>query len=83
MGQVSTVLYKINFKYIIQNCTKRELWEKEWVIYDYDNTKIKMRLLSINIESGTISLKVSGPTSYDYTTFSIPLNINHFNKKLS
>lgn len=84
MNQISTVLYRINFKYIIDNCLNRELWKKEWTIYDYDNFKVLMRLRSINITDNSLDIKVySPPRMGSWSTvsiISIPMHKDHFNE---
>ena len=80
MGQVSTVLYKIKFKYIIENCVNKELWKKKWVIYEYDNIKIIMQLSEIDVRYDTIKLRVSGPLLWDAMRVEIPMKEDHFNE---
>jgi len=80
MGQVSTLLYRINFKYIIENCLNKELWKKKWVIYDYDNIKIIMQLSEIDVRYDTINLRVSGPLLWDAIRVEIPMKEDHFNE---
>lgn len=80
MGQVSTVLYRINFKYIIENCVNKELWKKKWVIYEYDNIKIIMQLSEIDVRYDTIKLRVSGPLLWDAMSVELPMKEDHFNE---
>lgn len=83
MNALSTVLYQINFKYIIKNCLNRELWKKEWAIYDYDEFKVMMRLQSIDIADDSLRVKVyvNRHRLWEIAYFaSLPMHKDHFNE---
>ena len=82
MNELSTKLYKINFQYIIDNCLDRKLWGKSWLVYDYDNCKINVRLNTIEVERNEIMLRISGQSLWDYTYITLPLSKDHFNEKV-
>ena len=46
---VTTKVYKVDFKKLIDNALNRIYWGKKWVIFNYDKVKIYMELSSINI----------------------------------
>lgn len=74
MDEISTRLYKINFKYIIENHLNKALWKKAWLVYDYDHFKVNLRLDNISIARNKITLAI-GNTSVD-----IPLSEDHYNE---
>jgi hypothetical protein len=83
----STILYKVNFKYIIDHCLDKEMWKQSWPLMEYDGLSIDLRLLGINIEDNDIQLSVRTTDNtkehfywnkMDYS-FNIPLDISHYN----
>lgn len=77
-NELSTVIYKINFKYILKNYLNKSLWKKQWTIFDYNNVVIKMQLSSIDIRWNRIDLRLS--SDYVITSMDLPLAEDHFNE---
>ena len=76
MNELSCVVYKVDFKYLIENCLRRELWNKSWTVYNYDNLKIDLALYQIAVEENELHLSIKGTHSY----FSVPMSKDHFNE---
>jgi hypothetical protein len=82
--ELSTKLYKLDFKEIINNATNKEFWNKKWVIYKYDNLWVEFSLDTININSNKLvgRLELCGSkylgniTTYIY----IPLHEDNYNE---
>lgn len=74
MDEISTRLYKINFKYIIENHLNKALWKKSWLVYDYDHFKVNLRLDNISIARNKITLSIGN------ANVEIPLSDDHFNE---
>lgn len=83
MSELSTIIYQVNFKYIIDNCLDKNMWRKKWKIFEYDNTSLELCLYSINLSDNTLSLTVCGSGSgYRTSSFSLPLSEEHFNEEV-
>ena len=54
LKELSTKLYKLNFKEIINNATNKEFWNKKWAIYKYDNLWVEFSLDTININNNKL-----------------------------
>lgn len=80
----STILYKVNFKYLIEHCLDKELWKQSWPIMEYDGLNINLKLKAINIIQDKIELMVRGHSKIDEIAFSfeIPMDVAHFNEKV-
>lgn len=81
----TTKIYKLDFKFLIDNALNRKLWGKKWVVFQYDKVTISMRLSSIDIENNKLFLQLS-LASYDYTStnsyrgrVTLPLQESHHN----
>ena len=83
-NELSTVIYKINFRYILKNYLNKELWKKQWTLFDYNNVVRKMRIKAIDIASNKIILAIDdGGYYYSFSpSFEIPLSEAHFSEKV-
>ena len=82
-NELSTVVYKPNWKYLIDNCLNKELWGKSWVVYDYDNIKIILLLEKIDVENGSVDfvVRARGESKWGYhPRVCLPLSESHFNE---
>jgi len=82
MNELSTKLYKVNFKYLIDNALDKKLWSQSWLIYDYDNFKITLCLNSILIREEKINLRLTGNDVDWSNNLSIPMCDEHYNVKV-
>lgn len=82
MNELSTMLYRINFRYILDHFLDQALWKKSWRIYEYDGCQIDMRLYSINIDENKLILSVRRARHWQNNTFSLPLAKEHFNEEV-
>ena len=86
--QLSTKLTKVNFKWLIENCTEKKYWCKEWLIYDYDNLEIKLRLNRIDIRRNELDLEIhsclhEGKKNRTYSTsVYLPMDAAHYNENV-
>lgn len=87
MNEISTKLYRINFKYLLENVLDRAMWKKSWTVYDYDNCRIDLRLSSIDVTGETVMLRIYSnrkrhwfSTDTNSTSVSLPLAQDHFNE---
>ena len=80
MNELSTMLYRINFRYILDHFLDQALWKKSWRIYEYDDCILEMRLTSINIQENKLQLTIKRPNSWGTYTLSLPLAKEHFNE---
>ena len=78
-NELSTIIYKPNWKYLIENCLKKELWEKTWVVFEYDEVKATMYLDSIDVCSKRAVFYVTLKGHYAIQT-RIPLSKEHYNE---
>ena len=82
--ELSTKLYKLDFKDLINNATNKEYWTKKWEIYNYDGMTIEFSLESINITnnklSGLIRLNGGDGWSNPSAYITIPLQEENFLK---
>lgn len=83
---LSTRLYKLNFKELINNATNKAYWGKQWEIFKYDNHSIIFSLSSIDIINnklyGLVELLHDKKYTYRniYIHITIPLQESNFNK---
>ena len=81
--EVSTLVYKINFKFIIQNFNNPKVWKSSWTVYDYNGVKVKLSIDAINVRQNNLCLLLSGETSdgdTDYHFIWLPLSKDHYNE---
>ena len=57
--QLSTKLYKLNFRELIDNATNRAYWTKKWEIFQYDGISITFILDSIDITGNKLIGKLA------------------------
>lgn len=81
----TTKIFRLDFKYLIDNALNRKLWGKKWVVFQYDKVTISMRLTNIDIDNNKLMVQLS-LAAYDYTTHSpyqgrvtLPLEESHHN----
>ena len=78
----SLKIYKIDFDFIFANYLNKNLWKKEWCLFEYKNLAIMMSLSSIDITNNKISLKLfikNGNAWNERTIYSLPLDVSHRN----
>lgn len=51
-------VYEVDYKFIISNYLNRELWDKEWTLFQYKNFVFTLSLERINTKSKDIIFKV-------------------------
>jgi len=80
-NQVSTKLFKINWRYLLDNALKPEFWNKTWVIFSVDGVDIQVKLYSINFRHNIVNLTVTSNkiSFWESSTVEIPLSGEHFN----
>ena len=85
--QLSTKLYKLDFKELIDNATNKVYWGKQWEIFKYSDHSIVFSLSSINIINNKLygRIELVHKKKYYYsniqTVITIPLQKDNFNKK--
>lgn len=79
-NELSTMLYRINFRYILDHFLDQALWKKSWRIYEYDGCILEMRLSEISITDDKLRLTIKRPQSYGSHSLSLPLAKEHFNE---
>ena len=83
MSELSTIVYQVNFKYIIDNCLDKKMWHKKWKIFEYDNKSLELYLYSINLSENQLVLVIREVgTLYRSSSFSLPLSEDHFNEQV-
>lgn len=85
-NEISTKLYKLNFKELINNATNKAYWTKKWEIYNYEGMRVEFSLDSIRISENKLigAIKLSGGNTYyrdPETTMVISLQEEHFLEK--
>ena len=85
--QLSTKLYKLNFRELIDNATNRAYWTKKWEIFQYDGISITFILDYIDITGnkliGKLALNGKENRGYfrnPYTLITIPLEKYNYNE---
>lgn len=81
--EVSTLVYKINFKFIIHNFNNPKVWKSSWTVYDYNGVKVKLSVDSINVRQNNLCLMLTGTTSdgdTEYNFIWLPLSKDHYNE---
>lgn len=84
-NNISTKLYKLNFKELIDNATNRVYWEKKWEIFKYDGLYVEFLLDRIDITNNKLigEIYLRGMTNITYAIreyITIPLQPENFNK---
>lgn len=90
MTKVNTRVLKPNIKMIMENATNKEYWKRKWVIFDYDNVRLELRLFRIDIPSNQVLIEMSALNSnnnlkFDYEFIVLPLdryNYSAFKNKI-
>lgn len=54
MNNVSTVVTKLDFNFILDNFHRRKLWDKTWTIFEYGEMKTEISIASIQPRSGSV-----------------------------
>ena len=87
MNQISTKLYKLDFKDLINNATNRVYWNKKWTLFQYDGLYVEFILDSIDIINNKLSCKLElqgvetrGYWSVPFGYMRIPLQDGNFNE---
>ena len=81
MNAISTILYRINFQYILDNCLDRNFWKKNWTIFEYDGLKLVLNLRSIDIRRNCVNVGIGPLDEYwRVSSFDLPLESDHFNE---
>lgn len=77
---LSTRIEKIDFEYIIENATKKELWQKTWTIFEYEDWTFTMELAAIFIKDNKLSCEVRcNKLTYYTKILTLPLDKAHRN----
>ena len=50
MNELSTKITRLDLDYILDNCFKPALWDKQWTIFKYGNYKITFEIWSIDVK---------------------------------
>ena len=85
-NEVSTKLFKLNFKELVDNATNKAYWTKKWEIFSYDNMSVEFYLESISIVQNKLygRVKLNGGKFETWrkieSTITIPLQEDNFNK---
>jgi hypothetical protein len=85
-NELSTKLYKLDFKDLINNATNRAYWNKKWEIFNYDGMSVEFFLESINIVHNKLNGKIrlnggDGLWRNPESFIIIPLQEDNFNKE--
>lgn len=86
-NELSTKLYKLDFKELVDNATNKAYWNKKWTLFQYDGLYVEFILDSIDITNNKLSCKLelqgvdtkgywSSPNQY----IRIPLQDENFNE---
>ena len=57
-NELSTKLYKLDFKELVNNATNKAYWNKKWEIFNYDGMSVEFFLESINIVHNKLNGKI-------------------------
>ena len=83
-NELSTKLYKLDFKELINNATNRAYWTKKWEIFNYDGMSVEFSLESINIVHNKLNgkIRLNGDNWRNpESLITIPLQESNFNKE--
>ena len=86
-NELSTKVYKLDFKELIDNATNKVYWTKKWEIFKYDGISITFILNSIDIVGNKLicAIELEGKETKGYwrnplAIMSIPLKEENFNE---
>jgi len=89
MNDISTKVEKLDLEFILNNFLSHRLWDKRWIIFEYDGSKVTLNITSINVYNKTLSLRVfvrlrcfgnsDGYKNEDYNSVEIPYDLEHRN----
>lgn len=83
MSELSTKIYKINWKYVFDHALDRQFWKKSWDIFQVDGVKFTLHLVKIAVSDNTIMFKIKSNTGYwDYGLFELSMDPAHFNEEV-
>lgn len=83
MSELSTKIYKINWKYVFDHALDRQFWKKSWDIFQVDGVKFTLHLVKIAVIDNTIMFKIKSNTGYwDYGLFELSMDPAHFNEEV-
>lgn len=75
-------VYKMNYEFLIKNYLDRNMWEREWALFEYKQYKVTMNIWSIMTRTEQISLDIrlhytddNGYSNYKERTVSFSLKI--------
>lgn len=81
MGELSTVLYKVNWEYLIKHSLEKSFWKNKWQIFKVDNVKITLIIDEINVRSNQVIFRACVNDNYwESQTIWIPMDKEHFNE---
>lgn len=81
-NKLTTIMYKLDYDYIFKNFLKKELWEKEWCLFEHDDLKIVAKLSNIDIERKKVSMKIYMEDNYwTYSFAYFYYDDAHYNQK--
>lgn len=81
-NKLTTIMYKLDYDYIFKNFLKKELWEKEWCLFEHDDLKIIAKLSNIDIERKKVSMKIYMEDNYwTYSFAYFYYDEAHYNQK--
>lgn len=84
-NELSTKLYKLDFKELVDNATNKAYWNKKWEIFNYDGMSVEFFLESISIVHNKLNGKIRLNGGGDCwrnpeSLITIPLQEDNFNK---
>lgn len=86
-NELSTKVYKLDFKELIDNATNKVYWAKKWTLFEYNGLRIEFTLHSIEIADNKLlgRLELSGKEYKGYWRnpaflMTIPLEEANFNE---
>lgn len=59
MNEISTKIEKLDLEFILDHFLNPKLWEKKWVIFNYNYTLVEVAIQNINVTRKTLTLAVS------------------------
>lgn len=86
--EVSTKLYKVDWKFLIRHCLDVNYWKNIYSIYDYDGLKLSLQLCEINILNKQLEFRLLGNYTNndevinDFTFVYIQFDDDHYNKEV-
>ena len=81
-NKLTTIIYKVDYDYIFKNFLKKELWEKEWCLFEHDDLKIIAKLSDIDIERKKVGMRIYMEDNYWIYSFAyFYYDEAHYNQK--